>query len=46
MLSFQCCTLLVKQLQANVNAVNTSRQTALMLAVIHDSEDVVKSLLK
>uniref|UniRef100_A0A1X7UXS9 Kinesin motor domain-containing protein n=1 Tax=Amphimedon queenslandica TaxID=400682 RepID=A0A1X7UXS9_AMPQE len=42
----KCCSLLVKDLGASVNAVNKDGRTALMLAAFHEQHSVIKSLLK
>ena len=45
-LCWQCCSLLVKHFRADVNWINHSQQSALMLAVTHDFDDIAKVLLK
>ena len=42
----QCCSLLVEELGADVNATNNNGRTALMLAALHEQNSAVKTLLK
>lgn len=42
----QCCTLLAKQLGANIDVVNVNGHTAVMLSAMYEHHDTVKSLLK